>query len=122
VNLAPTYVDTYYEGVIGTINATLADSVLYASEALVYTGSIAATLPNDAMSFSGAVGLPSSGIINARLLEDAMNFSGSHITPIVGTISATLRDAVLVAGQQHITRKTFNVRFREKLSFNVHVR
>lgn len=122
VNLAPTYFDTYYAGTIGTMAVTLADAVLNANEAAIYSGPMAVTLADDVVNFVGSAGLPNSGTMNVLLANDVFSASGSFIVPITGTMSAVLADAVFSAGLQFITKKTFDVRFTESKSFNIHVR
>ncbi len=122
VNVAPTYVETFYAGSIGTFFPTLSDAIMESSESPAYYGTISATLDDAISSVSGAVGLPSFGTMSAILSPGTMNFVGSHIVPIAGVLSATLADSVLIAGYEFIGKKFTKVYFKETFKSTIWVR
>lgn len=122
VNVAPIYVDTWYQGAIGTMPITMGSFVMQASEVSAYTGTMHPTLGPFVMSASGFSGLPAFGTMNIAMGEFAMNFVGSHVTPITGTMNITMGSFVMLAGLEFLGKKTTKVVFSEKLTSRVYVR
>lgn len=122
VNIAPIYVDSWYQGYIGTMPVTLGDVVMQASEASAYTGTMHPTLGPFVLSTSGSSGLPAFGPMNIVLGEFSMNFTGAHVAPINGTMITTLGDFLMVAGLEFLGKKTSQVVLAEKKTSNVYVR